>query len=49
MFDERELELVVCGLGEVDMEDWKKHTEYRHCDAADELVGPALHAGRTGK
>jgi hypothetical protein len=38
MFDEREVELVVCGLGEVDMDDWQKHTEYRHCDAGDEAV-----------
>eukprot|EP00730_Choanoeca_flexa_P003128 TRINITY_DN11298_c0_g2_i2.p1 TRINITY_DN11298_c0_g2~~TRINITY_DN11298_c0_g2_i2.p1 ORF type:complete len:1142 (+),score=186.40 TRINITY_DN11298_c0_g2_i2:53-3478(+) len=38
MFDEREVELVVCGLGEVDMQDWQKHTEYRHCDVTDDPI-----------
>ncbi|XP_065060296.1 E3 ubiquitin-protein ligase NEDD4-like isoform X2 [Rhopilema esculentum] len=29
IFDERELEYLLCGLGEIDEEDWKKHTNYR--------------------
>lgn len=28
VFDERELELLIGGVSEVDMEDWKKHTDY---------------------
>lgn len=37
-FDERDLELIICGLGEVDVGDWSKHTEYRNCSPDDELV-----------
>ncbi|KAF7283441.1 hypothetical protein GWI33_000526 [Rhynchophorus ferrugineus] len=29
-FDERELELLLCGMQEIDVEDWQKHTIYRH-------------------
>ncbi|XP_060518956.1 E3 ubiquitin-protein ligase Su(dx) [Cylas formicarius] len=29
-FDERELELLLCGMQEIDIEDWQKHTIYRH-------------------
>ncbi|KAK2555405.1 E3 ubiquitin-protein ligase NEDD4-like [Acropora cervicornis] len=29
IFDERELELLMCGLGEIDINDWRKHTNYR--------------------
>ena len=29
-FDERELELMLCGMQEIDTEDWKRHTTYRH-------------------
>jgi E3 ubiquitin-protein ligase NEDD4 len=28
VFDFQELELLMCGLPEIDMEDWKEHTEY---------------------
>ena len=28
-FDARELELVLCGTIEIDLNDWKKHTDYR--------------------
>ena len=43
MFDERELELVIGGLGEIDLDDWKRNTEYRYCDEADRQVRrPAL-------
>jgi len=29
LFDARELELVLCGTVEIDVADWKKHTDYR--------------------
>ncbi|KAI6178218.1 E3 ubiquitin-protein ligase [Aphelenchoides besseyi] len=29
-FDERELELLLCGMQEIDVEDWQRHTVYRH-------------------
>ncbi|KAJ8911507.1 hypothetical protein NQ315_014432 [Exocentrus adspersus] len=29
-FDERELELLLCGMQEIDTEDWQRHTIYRH-------------------
>ncbi|XP_025424059.1 E3 ubiquitin-protein ligase Su(dx) isoform X1 [Sipha flava] len=29
-FDERELELMLCGMQEIDVEDWQQHTIYRH-------------------
>lgn len=29
-FDERELELLLCGMQEIDVEDWQNHTIYRH-------------------
>lgn len=29
-FDERELELLLCGMQEIDIDDWQKHTIYRH-------------------
>ena len=29
-FDERELELMLCGMQEIDVEDWQRHTIYRH-------------------
>ena len=38
MFDERELELIVCGLGEINVVDWAKNTEYRHCEPGDQVV-----------
>ena len=30
-FDERELELVICGLGTIDINDWKANTRLKHC------------------
>ena len=38
IFDEKELELVIGGLGEIDMDDWKKNTEYRGCMPSDTIV-----------
>lgn len=32
VFDERELELMLCGLGAVDIADWRANTDYRNCD-----------------
>jgi hypothetical protein len=34
MFDEREVEYLLCGLGEIDMKDWRVNTIYRngYCD-----------------
>jgi len=29
-FDERELELIICGMQNIDVEDWQKNTIYRH-------------------
>lgn len=29
VFDERELELLICGVHEIDIEDWRRNTEYR--------------------
>ena len=29
-FDERELELLLCGMQEIDVDDWQKNTIYRH-------------------
>ncbi|XP_060071708.1 E3 ubiquitin-protein ligase SMURF2-like [Ylistrum balloti] len=30
-FDERELELMIGGLGKIDLQDWKNHTRLKHC------------------
>ncbi|KAI8850426.1 hypothetical protein BC829DRAFT_425173 [Chytridium lagenaria] len=38
VFDERELELLIGGLAEMDVDDWKKHTDYRGYTEADEVV-----------
>ncbi|XP_023650914.1 NEDD4-like E3 ubiquitin-protein ligase WWP1 isoform X1 [Paramormyrops kingsleyae] len=29
-FDEKELEVMLCGMQEVDLQDWQRHTVYRH-------------------
>lgn len=29
-FDEKELELLLCGIQEIDIDDWQRHTVYRH-------------------
>lgn len=29
-FDERELELLLCGMQDIDVADWQRHTVYRH-------------------
>ncbi|CCK69968.1 NEDD4 family E3 ubiquitin-protein ligase KNAG_0D02180 [Huiozyma naganishii CBS 8797] len=38
VFDERELELLIGGIAEIDIEDWKKHTDYRGYQESDEVV-----------
>ncbi|KAJ9059430.1 E3 ubiquitin-protein ligase pub1 [Entomophthora muscae] len=38
VFDERELELLIGGIAEIDVEDWKKHTDYRGYTEQDEVI-----------
>lgn len=38
VFDERELELLIGGISEIDMDDWKKHTDYRSYKEDDEVI-----------
>ncbi|KAG7271158.1 hypothetical protein CRUP_002807 [Coryphaenoides rupestris] len=37
-FDEKELELIVCGLGKIDINDWKSNTRLKHCTADSNVV-----------
>ncbi|KAI8342036.1 E3 ubiquitin-protein ligase RSP5 [Chlamydoabsidia padenii] len=38
VFDERELELLVGGIAEIDVDDWKKHTDYRGYTEQDDVI-----------
>lgn len=38
VFDERELELLIGGIADIDIEDWKKHTDYRGYTESDEVI-----------
>lgn len=38
VFDERELELLIGGIADIDVDDWKKNTEYRGYTEGDEVV-----------
>lgn len=38
VFDERELELLIGGLSDIDVDDWKKHTDYRGYTENDEVI-----------
>ena len=38
VFDERELELLIGGLAEIDTADWKKHTDYRGYQELDQVI-----------
>lgn len=38
VFDERELELLIGGLADIDVDDWKKHTDYRGYQESDQVV-----------
>uniref|UniRef100_A0A8C5E1L1 HECT-type E3 ubiquitin transferase n=1 Tax=Gouania willdenowi TaxID=441366 RepID=A0A8C5E1L1_GOUWI len=37
-FDEKELELIVCGLGKIDINDWKSNTRLKHCTPESNIV-----------
>lgn len=37
-FDERELELLLCGMQEIDINDWQKNTIYRHYNRSSKQV-----------
>uniref|UniRef100_A0A8C9Z0S9 HECT-type E3 ubiquitin transferase n=1 Tax=Sander lucioperca TaxID=283035 RepID=A0A8C9Z0S9_SANLU len=37
-FDEKELELIVCGLGKIDISDWKSNTRLKHCTPESNIV-----------
>ncbi|KAI9728740.1 MAG: hypothetical protein M1828_002846 [Chrysothrix sp. TS-e1954] len=39
VFDERELELLIGGIADIDVDDWKKHTDYRGYTESDEVIG----------
>ncbi|XP_029348265.1 LOW QUALITY PROTEIN: E3 ubiquitin-protein ligase Smurf1-like [Acyrthosiphon pisum] len=32
-FDEREIELIISGIGTIDIEDWKRNTRLKHCES----------------
>ena len=38
VFDERELELLLGGIAEIDVDDWKKHTDYRGYTETDDVI-----------
>lgn len=38
-FDERELELIIGGLGKIDIDDWKANTRLKHCTPETPVVG----------
>ena len=37
-FDERELELIVSGLGSVDVDDWMNNTRLKHCTQDTDVI-----------
>lgn len=37
-FDERELELVISGIGSIDIADWRSHTRLKHCTPETPIV-----------
>lgn len=37
-FDERELELVIGGIGKIDIQDWQSHTRLKHCNTETPVV-----------
>ncbi|XP_033630687.1 E3 ubiquitin-protein ligase SMURF2-like [Asterias rubens] len=37
-FDERELELLINGLGKIDLDDWKSHTRLKQCNQESNIV-----------
>jgi len=38
IFDERELELLIGGISEIDMDDWNKFTDYRGYQKSDQVI-----------
>ncbi|KAI8983859.1 hypothetical protein BDB01DRAFT_790372 [Pilobolus umbonatus] len=38
VFDERELELLIGGIAEIDVDDWKRHTDYRGYTEQDDVI-----------
>lgn len=38
LFDDRELELLIGGVTELDMADWQKYTDYRNCEPENPVV-----------
>lgn len=38
VFDERELELLIGGMADIDIADWKKHTDYRGYTETDQVI-----------
>ena len=38
VFDERELELLIGGIADIDVDDWKRHTDYRGYTENDAVV-----------
>ncbi|KAH8825350.1 hypothetical protein DL96DRAFT_1612904 [Flagelloscypha sp. PMI_526] len=38
LFDERELELLIGGMNEIDMDDWTKFTDYRGYEKTDQVI-----------
>jgi E3 ubiquitin-protein ligase NEDD4 len=38
VFDERELELLIGGLSDIDVDDWKKHTDYKGYSESDHVI-----------
>ena len=38
VFDERELELLIGGIADIDVDDWKKHTDYRGYTEQDDVI-----------
>ncbi|KAG8528062.1 uncharacterized protein KY384_006978 [Bacidia gigantensis] len=38
VFDERELELLIGGIADIDVDDWKKHTDYRGYTEQDQVI-----------
>ncbi|XP_074647220.1 E3 ubiquitin-protein ligase SMURF2-like isoform X2 [Tubulanus polymorphus] len=37
-YDEKELELMISGLGKIDVDDWKAHTRLKHCTPETNIV-----------
>ncbi|PFH54090.1 hypothetical protein AMATHDRAFT_863 [Amanita thiersii Skay4041] len=38
VFDDRELELLIVGMSEIDMDDWSKYTDYRGYEKTDQVI-----------